>query len=157
VVDGTVDGFASRQCRRGVPDVKRKSQRFPTETLCQDDTLRTTFRHIGIEEGHWGSTISGRNWETVDGDDPGTLFFWRKQDSRNFNYLRFRRRRRSNYVIIGLCRNALFAMTRPITLEVLRRTVPGLLATGAPHRRGPTAQSARVINEWARAHSVSGR
>jgi hypothetical protein len=62
MVDSAIDRFTSRKRGRRVPNVKRKSQRFPAETLRQHDTFGTTFGHVRVEEGHRSRAISGGNW-----------------------------------------------------------------------------------------------
>jgi len=158
VEDSAVDGLASRKRCRRVPNVERESQRFPAETLRQHNTFGSTFWHVCVQERHWSRAVLGGNWEAVDRDDSGT--FWirirRKQYGRNFNDLRLRWWRCSDHVVFSLCGKTLLAMTRPITLEMLWRAVPGLLTAGAPHRSRSAAQRAWVINKRSAAHSVRG-
>jgi len=136
--------------------VEREPQGFPTEALRQHNTFGSTLRHVRVEQGHRSGTVLGGHRKAVNGDDPGPFFFRRKQYCGNFDYLRLCRWRCSNHVVLGLRRNTFLAMARPITLEVLWRAVPCLLAARTPHGSGPTAQCAWVINKWSGAHSVGG-
>lgn len=135
-----------------IPQVQREPQRLAIKALGEYDTLGLVIREVGLHKRYRAHPLRGFvGWPTADGNDTWALFFRREEDSGDMNELRllWRRCRDHVHIIAGRSwgrRKTFFAVTRPVTGEVVWRTVPRALTAATPHGRRAAADGAGVVN-----------